>query len=237
MHLRSFFFVFLLLSLPCSSQTLQGVVTDSATHKPLVAVTVVNLKTQASAYTDANGYYSLFAKQGEVIVFSYIGYKTVRKAMPPSVLLSTMNIELEKVVYELDEVVMRPGLLTQYQIDSTERAEIYKIPLGRRRPTVMSPVSALAEKFSKKAKSTYRFQQVFAAGEVEKFVDTRYTPALVTSLTGITGDSIGYFMHAFPMPYDFARAATNLEMKMWIRDNYKQWIAGHAADSVHVLNK
>jgi hypothetical protein len=46
----------------------------------------------------------------------------------------------------------------------------------------------------------------------------------VGTTTGLTGDSIGYFMYAYPMPYDFVHTATSLEMKMWIRYNYKQWI-------------
>jgi hypothetical protein len=132
---------------------------------------------------------------------------------------------MERVEYQLPEFQVRPGHLTKYQLDSLERAVTYKVVLQRRPPSAfVSPVSALAEKFSKKAKRAYQFQKDFAAGEIEKFVDTRYTPDLVAELTTLTGDSIGHFMYAYPMPYDFARTATDLELKAWIRDNYKQWM-------------
>jgi len=31
-------------------------------------------------------------------------------------------------------------------------------------------------------------------------------------------------MNTYPMEYDFARRGTDLEMKMWIRDNYKAYM-------------
>jgi hypothetical protein len=30
-------------------------------------------------------------------------------------------------------------------------------------------------------------------------------------------------MNAYPMDYDYARAATDLELKMWIRFHYREW--------------
>lgn len=230
MQFRGLFFPLLFLSLPTVAQTLQGVVTDAGTHKPLYPVTVVNVFTQQVAYTDANGFYNVPARQGDIIAFSYIGYKTVERRKPLSVIIATLNMSMERKEYELDAIILRPGHLSQYQFDSTERAITYKIYLQREHPSIMSPASAIAEKFSKKAKRTYQFQKDFAEGEANKFIDSRYTPALVTSLTGLTGDSIGYFMNTYPMPFDYARTASNLEMKMWIRENYKQW--QEKADSI-----
>src|SRR6202008_1239377 len=113
-----------------------------------------------------------------------------------------------------------------------ERAAIYKVPLQRTHPSAFaSPVGALAELFSKTAKRTYAFQKNFAEGEIEKFIDTRYTPALVTKMTVLTGDSIGHFMYAYPMAYDFARTATDLEVKMWVRSNFREWQKKQGADS------
>jgi len=219
---------------------MQGVVTDAITHKPLFAVTVVNVLTQQAVYTDDKGFYSIVANTGDVISFSYIGYKMLEKAKPPSVIISTQNIAMERMEFQLQEFQLRPGHLTKYQQDSAERAVIYKIPLQRRPPSVLaSPVSALAEKFSKKAKRTYQFQKNFAAGEIEKFIDTRYTPELVTQLTGLEGDSIGHFMYAYPMDYEFARLASDLELKMWIRSSYKEWLKkeihanGQTIESAH----
>lgn len=215
-----------------NAQSLQGIVTDAHTHKPLAGATIVNVISQQISYTDVNGFYTISARQSDVIAYTFIGYKSIEKVKPISVLVATLNVELERSAYDLQEVFLRPGKLTQYQIDSADRAVTYKLPLQRRPPSpIMSPASALAELFSKRAKRTYQFQQNFIAGEIEKFIDTKYSPELVTAITGLTGDSIGYFMYAYPMPYDYARNASNLEIKMWVRDNFKNWIKKKSTDS------
>ena len=77
----------------------------------------------------------------------------------------------------------------------------------------------------------YEFQKTFAEEEVNKFIDTRYTTSLVAKLTGLTGDSVAHFMYDYPMPYDYARNATDLELKMWIRSSYKEWIKRKPVDT------
>lgn len=212
---------------------MQGVVTDATTGRPLYPVTVVNTTTQKATTTDEKGLYTIMANTGDVVAFSYIGYKSVEKPKPTSVLIATANIAMEVADYQLKEFMLRPGNLTKYQIDSAERRATYRRELVRDHPSPFaSPVSALAEQFSRKAKRVYQFQKDFQERELNRFIDTRYTPELVTTLTHLTGDSIGYFMYAYPMPYDFARTASDLELKMWIRDSYKSWTKTIAKDSV-----
>ncbi len=220
------------------AQTLQGIVTDARTGKPLFPVTVVNVFTQKATSTDDRGLYSISANNGDVIAFTYIGYKPVKKTKPNSVIVATEDVKMEPTEYQLKEFSFRPGNLNQYQMDSAERASTYKVALRQHHPSpFMSPVSALAEKFSKSAKQVYKFQKNFAAGEIEKFLDTRYTADLVNSITGLTGDSIGHFMYAYPLPYDYARTATDLELKMWIRDNYRDWLKRTTHNTLQVIHR
>lgn len=208
-----------------NAQTLQGVVTDSATGKPLYPVTVVNVRTQAVTYTDEHGFYSIAAEQGTKIAFSFVGYQTVQKVKPHSVIVATQNITMVQAAVQLQEYKVHAGNRTQYQIDSAERRTIYRTELSRKHPSVVnSPFSAVAEKFNKKARRTYQFQKDYEDRDRQRFIDTRYTPDLVNTVTGLTDDSIGYFMYAHPMPYDFARTASELELKMWIRNNFKSWM-------------
>lgn len=211
---------------------MQGKVTDASTGTPLYLVSVVNVHTQQTTTTDQWGNYSLPAADGDPVAFTYVGYRTVQKPKPPSVLIATMNIAMDTATNELREFTLRPGRLTKYQQDSIENRAIYKRTLLRKPPSPFnSPVSAIAELFNKKAKNSYKFQQVFYEGESEKYVDTRYTPDLVGDLTGLTGDTIAHFMYAYPMSYEFARNASDLEVKMWIRSNYREWAKAIFIDS------
>lgn len=213
-----------LISLPAIAQTLKGKVTDKATGQPLFPVTVVNLSTQKSTYTSTEGYYTIQAEAGDKIAFSYIGYKAVQYQMPISVGTYTTDISMQTVSYQLREVILMPDY-TEYQVDSIERVQKYRPFLSRTKSNaIASPFSFVAEKFNKRSKQIFKFQKNFGKWETERYIDTRYTPELVEEMTGMSGDSVGYFMNAYPMPYDYARSATELELKMWVRYHHREWL-------------
>jgi hypothetical protein len=213
-----------LLGFVANAQTLKGIVTDARTGKPLSTVTVVNMVTQQATYTNEEGEFSLPAKSGQLITFSYIGFKTTQRTMPPTLNMASVRVELQPLNIELDELVVRPGY-TDYQVDSIRRRSTYARVLARQKVTsIMSPFSFVADKISRKSKRAYAFQKSFNYWENQLFIDSRYTPELVNRLTHLTGDTLAHFMNTYPMPADYARAATELELKMWIRNNYKQWL-------------
>lgn len=217
--------VFICLSLPllASAQGLKGLVVNGITGERLGAVTVTNLRTGQSAYTDDQGSFSIAAEKSDPIAFALIGFKTQQKTVPAAIGMAEMYIELFPLSFQLDEFTFRPRY-TPYQLDSMERQSTYQRALAREKAgSVMSPVTLLADKLSRKSQQTYRFQKSFNYWETVKFVEYRYTPELVAQMTPLRGDTLAAFMNAHPLPYDFARVASDLELKMWIREQYKLW--------------
>ncbi len=219
--------ILLCLLLLCSSallraQNIQGVVTDMD-GVPLVAVAVSNKTRGQVTMSDADGRYTLAAHKDDNLEFTYLGYYSVSMKMPEEGNIFR-RISMKKKLFSLDEVVIGPGW-TDYQKDSIERRKTYKFALDRKKESsVFSPATAIADNFSQKAKQRWRFQKNFAKWEDQKFVDTRYTPEEVSELTGLQNDSLAAFISAYPMPSDYARTATDLEIKMWIKYNYRTWI-------------
>jgi len=143
---------------------------------------------------------------------------------------------MQLLSYQLKEYIVRPKNYTQYQIDSLQRHSTYQRTLARERTgSVMSPVTFIAERVSKRSKQIYNFKKQYYYWEDQRFIDSRYTSELVGALTNLTGDTLAYFMNAYPMPYDYARTATDLELKMWIRSNYRQWVS-RQPDSTQMMN-
>jgi len=164
------------------------------------------------------------AEKGDPILFSFVGYKTQQKTVAPSLGVAEMHIELFRLSYQLEEFIYRPRY-TPYQLDSMERQSTYQRTLAREKVTsVMSPVTLLADKLSRKSKQIYRFQKSFNYWEDVKFIESRYSQQLVQQMTGLKGDTLAYFMNANPIPYDYARVASDLELKMWIRERYREWL-------------
>ncbi len=82
-------------------KTVSGTVSDSSGNLPGVSVLVKGTKTGTE--TDFNGKYSIKAKVGDVLVLSYLGYKTTEKLVGNT---TVINVSLEEDSSSLDEVVI-----------------------------------------------------------------------------------------------------------------------------------
>jgi hypothetical protein len=223
--------------------TIKGKVTDAGTGEPMEIVAVVNTTTQQLVYTDAKGLYQIGAHPGETIAANYLGYRQMLVPISSGSELIPVNITLRRQNFQMPELVVRPKY-TPYQADSISRRSTYQRTLIRgHEGSIGSPITLLAEKISKKSKQRFRFQKDFARLENERFIETRYSPEVVTQMTYLTGDSLAHFMNQYPMPVDYARTASELELKMWIRLNFREWkskgmpMPGLRTDSVTVKSE
>ncbi|MGQ1784753.1 SusC/RagA family TonB-linked outer membrane protein [Saccharicrinis sp. GN24d3] len=89
-------------TLLAQEKQITGVVTEKATAEPIPGVSVVVKGTTNGTITDIDGNYNLTVNQGDVIVFSFIGYTSQEVTVAAS---STISIELDADVVSLDEIV------------------------------------------------------------------------------------------------------------------------------------
>lgn len=82
-------------------KTVSGTVSDSSGSLPGVSVLVKGTKTGTE--TDFNGKYTIKAKMGDILSFSYVGYKTSDKKVGAS---NTIDVVLEEDAGILDEIVI-----------------------------------------------------------------------------------------------------------------------------------
>lgn len=92
-----------------------GVVTDFA-RQPLAGVNVVVKGTSNGTATDASGSYTLNVEVGEILVFSFIGFKTVEHSVRAE---TTINITLEDDSQSLEEVTINAGYYEVTQREQT----------------------------------------------------------------------------------------------------------------------
>lgn len=94
----------LLISIASWGQrTITGIVLDDETGEPLIGASVVVKGTTYGVQTDFDGKYSIKAKEGDILIVSYLGFVTQEKKVGKS---STSNFRLAKDTQELDEVVV-----------------------------------------------------------------------------------------------------------------------------------
>jgi hypothetical protein len=240
MRFLFYFIIFFTTKVSIYGQIIHGRIVNDNDAVPLAGVAIENLSNSSyNAISDNEGHYSITVKKGDSIKFTFLGF------FPRIVIFSGENegwfswIGMQPQHYVIDTIIIRKDV-TEYQKDSLENREIYgkkvdyrpaktQLPklkeLEAGKPFVIkAPISGFIEKRQKKYKRLKAFQQRYIETEMQRFIDSRYTPALVAELTQLSGDSISVFMQDYPMPYSFARAASDLEIKMWIKYNYKEWI-------------
>lgn len=113
------FFFLLGISLYAQDRTITGTVTSSEDGLPIPSANVVIKGTSKGTSTDFDGNYTINANQGDVLEFSYIGFKTIDVTIANQ---NNINIAMETQVSDLDEVVLI-GYGTQKKSDLTGAIE------------------------------------------------------------------------------------------------------------------
>jgi hypothetical protein len=230
LRLGLFVSLLFLITFSVDAQTLKGIVVDAETAKPLYPVTVVNLTTEQSTSTSESGYYELSAKNGDGISFSFLGYHTEQRIANP---WAELRVELLPLTVQLKEYILHPDY-TPFQKDSAAMATLYSTELNKKaiKPGFSTAngggftglIGGPVQKISKSYRQNKKFKENFKRDIEQKYIDTKYTRGLVAALTGFGGDTLAIFMNTYIMEYPFARAASDLEIKMWIRNNYKEYL-------------
>ncbi|MGY6647392.1 SusC/RagA family TonB-linked outer membrane protein [Wenyingzhuangia sp. IMCC45574] len=145
MNLKTIRFLTLLLvvfavQFSFAQKKIMGVVKDSTDPIPGATITI---KGQTSTtLTDFDGNYVLEAKEGDILIYTYIGMKTVEKKVDSE---SIMNIIMEEDIESLDEVV-----ITAMGVSKRKRAVGYSIAEFKgeeiQKAQAINPVTALQGK-------------------------------------------------------------------------------------------
>ncbi|MUP46832.1 DUF3520 domain-containing protein [Gramella sp. BOM4] len=100
--MRIFYFLIFAFCLNIQAKTITGTVTD-AENQPVPGVNVIIKGTSNGVTTDFDGKYSIEAKEGDVLAFSFVGFKTKEKKVGKE---TEINVVLEPDSSNLEEVVV-----------------------------------------------------------------------------------------------------------------------------------
>lgn len=99
-----FFFLSLFITVSVIAQeTITGTVTSTEDGFPIIGASVTVKGTSRGGTTNIDGYYSLEAKRGQTLVFSYIGMKQQERVVGDS---KIVNVVLEPATEQLQEIVV-----------------------------------------------------------------------------------------------------------------------------------
>jgi len=117
------FSLILLTNLVIAQENIISGIVTSSNGIPLPGVNILKEGTSVGAQTDFDGKFSIKANKGEILVFSFIGMKTIKITIESE---TTINIQLEEDAASLDEVVLI-GYGSQRKSDLTGAVSVVKL--------------------------------------------------------------------------------------------------------------
>lgn len=209
---------------------LTGSITDKDNKLVLPYASIFNKTTGKRTYSDKGGFYKINAHTNDVVIFSFVGYRPDSVVVQMAMGTETKEINLQVETRQLHGVEVS-SKLTPYQQDSLERREqfgyILELPdhklAGESTPVGAGIVFSPFTRYSRKEKQKREFKKIYAKAEMQRYVDSRYTPLFVSRVTSLKGDSLIQFMQDNYPDYNTMRSLTNEDLIYWVTDRYKAW--------------
>jgi len=211
---------------------LHGVVYDSTRSYPIISVSVLTTSGRGTI-TDANGRYEIEVKETDSIWFSYLNKPTIKYPVAKIFDASRFDIAIHINIPTLKEVIVKPR---NYKLDSIQNRLDYAKAFDWQKPKLKANVSGdmgsavgfdldeIIRMFQfRKNKSAASFKERLLNEEREKFIDHRFSKALVLRLTGLTGNERDSFMLRCRPNYEFCLLAGEYDFQLYIKQCYEAY--------------
>jgi CarboxypepD_reg-like domain len=223
-----------MLSIPGMSWSqvkISGRVYDMSQSIPLPAVSVLSTGGTGTV-TDSTGRYKIFVRETDSIWFSYLGKPTPK--YPVSTIVNTQNFEvsLHVNVTELKQVTVKPP---NYREDSVQNRLDYAKAFNFRKPGIGvtmdpgGPVGLDLDQFInmfqfRRNRRMANFRDQLIREEQDKFIEHRFSRALVIKITGMHGPDLDTFMVRYKPDLIFTEFATEYEFQSYIKESYQKYV-------------
>jgi hypothetical protein len=213
---------------------INGRVYDMSQSVPLPSVSVMSTAGTGTV-TDSTGRYMILAGEKDSIWFSYLGKPTPKYAVSSIGNVQSFEISLHVNVTELPRVTIAPP---NYKRDSLQNRIDYAKAFNFRKPGIGvtyepgGPVGLDLDQFIqmfqfRRNKRMAHFRERLEQEEIDKFIEHRFTRALVIKLTGIRGAELDTFMVRYKPDLLFTMDATEYEFVSYIKEchiRYMKWL-------------
>ena len=119
--LKLIFVLMVSIQIQAQERLISGKVTSSSDNSPLPGANVLIKGTNKGVQTNFDGLYQILAKETDVLVFSYVGFKTEERKVEK---LNTISVTLQEDAACLDEVVVSAYGITQRKSYTASAAQI-----------------------------------------------------------------------------------------------------------------
>ena len=206
-----------LFYIPAHAQTIRGEVLDMDNKKTIAGIDIENIYTSLSISTGSDGSFIIAASGGQLLEFKKTGYKTVRVRVPQGFIPSYFRIIMKKGISDIHGVDIAHNNRYNYTNDSTRFHDLYKHELDFPKMSSMDMIAHPFSAMSGRNREIWQFQEDYDYFEKEKYVDMTFNADVITKFTGLTGDSLHYFMRRYRPGYQQLKAMNDYAFFNYIK--------------------
>jgi hypothetical protein len=226
-----FLFTLLILNNAQGQYKVQGTVYDSSRTYPLSSVSVMSTSGKGTV-TNANGFYRLEIQEQDSIWFSYLNKPTIKFPVLKITDHTQFDIALQVPIQILPEVLIKPR---SYRLDSLQNRTDYAKVFDFRRPNLetMTSIGASGAAFDiqeiirlfqfRKNRSMMSFQNRLLQQEKDKYIDYRFSKALVRRLTEASDEELNTYMILYRPTYEFILYSSDYDFQHYIKESFKKY--------------
>lgn len=213
-----------------AQQFLTGKVRKRETQEVLSSVSIYNRTERTHRLSDEKGNYRILVLPGDTVIFSCVGYHADTIAVSAKMLGAEFPILLELRPVALEAVTV--GSLSNYQLDSLERRQVYgwiyeqepqPVVERQRQGDGVGVELNVIPHGSSEVRQRLQLKKRILREEQQHYVNFRFSADYVSRLTHLEGDSLQQFMARYRPTYDFCRKAANVDILVYINDNFKKF--------------
>ena len=210
---------------------LKGNVYDSSKIYPLEAVSVLTTAGKGTV-TNSEGHYEIEVSAKDSIWFSYLNKPTIKYPVAKINSFLQFDLSLQVNIPVLKEVKVRPR---NYKLDSIRNRIEYEKIFNFHRPNVSSLVDVgstgaginideLIRVFQfRKNRNMEKFQQRLEEQEKDKFIDHRFSKAVVRRITQLDGEALDSFMATFRPSLEFTATSSDYDFQAYIKKCFEKY--------------
>ncbi|ACU57866.1 carboxypeptidase-like regulatory domain-containing protein [Chitinophaga pinensis] len=228
-------FLYLLFFLQHASAQVRvsGMVAEADSRTGVPGVTILNKTSRSGVVSNESGRFAIDAMPGDTLEFSMLGYYKKDINVPTTSMF--INVYMTRQVIGLTE---HKVIGKDHTKDSLATREEYGKYFNYHKPGAVdvlktlpsNPITALTYLVpSKTRKRKEHFQEQLVYWEKEKYIDDRYSPELVERMTKLSGDELDTFMLRYRPGYQFLKEATDYDLMLFIKENFKHYQLDKAA--------
>jgi hypothetical protein len=193
---------------------------------PLPKLMIINMATNQGIFADAEGKFTLLAKQTDTLVFSALGFMVKKICLKDSVVKSSYAIEvpLFKMQYTLKEVtVFETRSLNQIQRD-IERLGVNKTyKTEGAADALSSPITYLYERFSKLEKSKRKVAEWENNDLRREVLKDLFRIYIKNDIIDLSTEEFDAFIVYLNLSDEFIKNASQYELVMAIKGKYESF--------------